>query len=124
MTSLKKYSVLLIEDDKDVIITFSRILELLFGKVLYAKDGKKALDIININELDLVITDIRMPIMNGIDFIKNLNQSNFSVPVIVTSAHYEDEMIAEVYKLGIKEYLTKPIEIKNFIETCKKALEK
>lgn len=50
MTSLKKYSVLIIEDDKDVIITFSRILELLFGKVLYAKDGKKPIEIKNFIE--------------------------------------------------------------------------
>ena len=79
-------------------------------KVMWeASNGYEALEIANIEVPDLVITDIRMPEMNGIDFISYFKKRHPLVAVIVISGHDDYIYVREALKLGVKDYLLKPI---------------
>ncbi|MEK4714616.1 response regulator [Sporosarcina sp. FSL K6-5500] len=79
-------------------------------KVMWeASNGYEALEIANIEIPDLVITDIRMPEMNGIDFISYFKKRHPLVSVIVISGHDDFIYVREALKLGVKDYLLKPI---------------
>lgn len=104
--------VLLVEDEKVIREGIKTILEEVIQgyQVLWeASNGEKALEILNIELPDLIITDIRMPKMTGIEFIRLLKEKNAGMPVIVISGHDEYVYVREALKLGVKDYLLKPI---------------
>lgn len=74
-----------------------------------ASNGKRALEILNVDVPDLVITDIRMPKMTGIEFIQLLMERHPQMPVIVISGHDDYSYVREALRLGVKDYLLKPI---------------
>lgn len=107
-----KIKVLLVEDEKKIREGIKIILEeVIHGyKVLWEADnGERALDILGIEVPELVITDIRMPKMNGIDFIGLLSEKHPNIPVIVISGYDDYAYVREALKLGVKDYLLKPI---------------
>ncbi|SDM61597.1 response regulator [Bacillus sp. OK048] len=73
-------------------------------------NGLEALDWIKINEVDLILTDIRMPIMDGIALVKELSGLNGEFDVIVISVHDEFQFIQQAMRSGVTDYLLKPIE--------------
>lgn len=105
-------NVLLVDDEKVIRKGIKKLLEdVITGyKVMWeASNGYEALEIANIEIPDLVITDIRMPEMNGIDFISYFKKRHPLVSVIVISGHDDFIYVREALKLGVKDYLLKPI---------------
>ncbi|MBE1554540.1 response regulator transcription factor [Sporosarcina limicola] len=105
-------NVLLVDDEKVIRKGIKKLLEdVITGyKVMWeASNGCEALEIANIEVPDLVITDIRMPEMNGIDFISYFKKRHPLVSVIVISGHDDFIYVREALKLGVKDYLLKPI---------------
>lgn len=105
-------SVLLVDDEKMIRIGLKNLLEdIITGyNVLWeASNGVQALEIASIEVPDIVITDIRMPEMNGLDFISYLKMRHPLVSVIVISGHDDFIYVREALKLGVKDYLLKPI---------------
>ncbi|MDR7076956.1 YesN/AraC family two-component response regulator [Neobacillus niacini] len=74
------------------------------------QNGLEALDWIKVNEVDLVLTDIRMPIMDGLVLVKELSKLNGSYDVIVISVHDEFQFVQQAIRSGVTDYLLKPIE--------------
>jgi len=74
-----------------------------------ASNGKEALDRIDTVIPDVIITDISMPVMNGIEFIEELIRRQTNVPVIALSAVTEQEVVQQIKQLGILTYLAKPV---------------
>ncbi len=110
MIRLKK--VLLVDDEKVIRKGIKKLLEdVITGyEVMWeASNGNEALEIANTEVPDLVITDIRMPEMNGIDFITYFKKRHPSISVIVISGHDDFIYVREALKLGVKDYLLKPI---------------
>lgn len=104
--------VMLVEDEKGIREGLKVLLENTIKgyTVLWeAADGERALEIMEIEIPDLVITDVRMPKMNGIDFIKFLMQKHKNIPVLIISGYDDYAYIREALKLGVKDYLLKPI---------------
>ncbi|WP_438298244.1 response regulator transcription factor [Sporosarcina sp. FA15] len=109
---MKLKNVLLVDDEKVIRKGIKKLLEdVITGyKVMWeASNGYEALEIANIEIPDLVITDIRMPEMNGIDFISYFKKRHPLVSVIVISGHDDFIYVREALKLGVKDYLLKPI---------------
>lgn len=76
-----------------------------------ASNGKEAIDIVENNTVDLIITDIKMPEINGIELIKKIKESNHSnIKFIVLSGFYEFEYAKSAIKYGVKDYILKPIQ--------------
>lgn len=105
-------NVLLVDDEQIIRRGIKKLLEEVIKgyKVMWeASNGYEALEIANIVVPDLVITDIRMPEMNGIDFISFFKKKHPLIPVIVISGHDDFMYVREALKLGVKDYLLKPI---------------
>ncbi|WP_248924226.1 response regulator [Paenibacillus hamazuiensis] len=81
-----------------------------FQTILEARDGEEALNLALESSPDLVITDIQMPNMNGIEFIEQLKAENPDVAVIIISGHDDFEYAQKGLKLGVSDYLLKPVE--------------
>ena len=118
---------ILVVDDDDMMRSF--ILELLSindFKVTEASNGKEGLKEFRANTPDLVLTDIIMPEMEGISFIRELRSYNKDIPIIAMTGNVHGRM--EEYldissKLGADEILRKPIKAKEFLETIEKLLK-
>ena len=85
-------------------------------KCFEAANGNEAFSMAQEDKYNLVITDIRMPGYSGLDFVKELRKANNKVPVIVLSGHEEFGYATEAIRLGVKDYLLKPINKVEFLE--------
>ena len=82
-----------------------------------AQNGLEALDWIKMNDVDLILTDIRMPIMDGLSLVKELSSLNGAYDVIVITVHDEFQFVQQAIRSGVTDYLLKPIE-ENEIKVC------
>jgi len=117
-----KISVLFVEDDPGIAKEMSLLLKEIFYDVHLSRDGREGL-ISYINyykennfNFDLVITDIQMPNMNGIELIENIYKENPNQQVLVLSAHNESEYLMKLVNIGISQFILKPIDYDNFLE--------
>ena len=123
---LKECSILLAEDDIGLRRTFKKVLLLYVSEVYEANDGIEAYQMYQKYNPDIIITDIKMPKMNGLEFIKKIRESDKKTPIIVTSAYADQELLLESIKLSLVEYLIKPIKesslSKTLDDSCKAIL--
>lgn len=116
-------TILLIDDDK----SFRRVIEYQLIEAGYdlitAENGAIGLDIINNKNIDLVITDIRMPEMSGMELLKKLKEISNDVSVIVVTAYGSIESAVEAMQLGANDYITKPADKNELILKVKKVLK-
>lgn len=113
---LRAMKLLFVEDEEDLIEIISDTLDKLDTNYLTAKNGEEALKIIDENpDLSMVITDINMPVMNGLEMIEELKKKDIDIPIIVMSAHTEIEYINKAKELGVNDYLLKPFDFIKFI---------
>ena len=116
----KKLNILYVEDNKDVRESTILVLEQFFKEITIAVNGKDGLDKFAKNSFDLIITDINMPKMNGLDMITEIRKSNLEVPILILSAYNESEFFINSIKLGVEGYLLKPVDIEQFIGVLSK----
>lgn len=107
---LKNSSLLLAEDEKNLRDSFARVLLLYVDKVYTASDGEEALALYMQYHPDIVITDVKMPKLNGLDFIKQIRKDNHNIPIIVTSAYTDKDFLLDSIKLSLVDYVVKPIK--------------
>ena len=118
----KDISILFVEDDEGISKKMEILLYEIFSKIEVAFDGSEALEKYcnfykaNNKYPDLIITDIRMPNMDGIEFIKHIYKENANQKIIVLSAHNESEYLLELVNLGIYRFILKPMDYNNFFE--------
>lgn len=100
-------NVLIVEDEKPLAAAYQAILEKHGYNVSVAYDGAEALDTVKATMPDLILLDMRMPKMNGIEFLRELHKTDPDKRVIVFSNHDNQLEIDEAFKLGAKRYLLK-----------------
>lgn len=105
------FTILYVEDDKDAQEELSEVFEYYFTKVLVANDGLEALEIYKKNKVDIVITDILMPNINGIELTKHIKKNDPHMPVLVITAHSENKYLMECIKLRVDGYIIKPVDL-------------
>jgi YesN/AraC family two-component response regulator len=116
IAKLKSIKILFVEDEEDLANIISDTLNKLQANFDTAANGQIALDKFNSSgDYDLVVTDINMPVMNGLELIKNIREVNMDIPVIIMSAHTEPEYIKSAEELGVDNYLLKPFDFIKFI---------
>ena len=124
---LNKCSILLAEDEEKLRESFKKVLLLYVEKVYLAKDGEEALELYSKFNPDIIITDLKMPKLNGLDLIKIIRKENQLIPIIVTSAYTDKNFLLESIKLSLVEYVVKPIREANLselLESCANILLK
>ncbi len=112
--------ILYVEDDKEVALALVGILKKIFLNVDVAFDGEEGLAYYSAKSYDIVISDIAMPIMNGIEMIKAIKLINPSQKIIVTSAHNDVHYLQELINLNILHFIQKPIDLKLMFNTLEK----
>lgn len=108
------FSVLYVEDDAAVREQYSDFLRRRFDTVLTAANGQDGLDLYKENSPDIVITDLRMPVMDGIEMIKKIRSENSGQKIIITSAHGDTGYTLAAIDLNIDKFLLKPIKSSYF----------
>ncbi|AXH13112.1 EAL domain-containing protein [Halarcobacter bivalviorum] len=117
--------VLYVEDDEEVRLNILKLLSSIFTDITLAQNGHEALEIFKNNKnFDLIITDINMPIMNGIKLILEARKINYNIPSIIITAHNERELIDEAIMAGIDGFILKPIKLEQLYNTLLKVTEK
>ncbi len=124
ISNLKNITVLYVEDEADLRNVTSQILKNFTKKQFLAENGQEGLDIFTENEkeIDLIITDINMPIMNGLDMIKEIKKINFNIPVIVATAFSNKEYLLEAIDIGVDKYVLKPIDVSKLLQVMSQSL--
>ena len=118
----KGLKVLYVEDDDRLREDTTRLLGTFFDSIDTAPNGKVGLDKYKEGSYDIVISDLRMPIMDGIEMIKNIKAIKQEQCVIITSAHDESHYLMELINAGIDYFLLKPLDIKSFITVLGKSV--
>ena len=124
---LKKCTVLLVDDELKLRSKFKSILLTYVDKVYEASNGEDALEIFNIKKPNIVITDIKMPLMDGLMLTTLLRKIDEKLPIVVISAYSDKRMLLDFISLHLVSYLIKPIdfeEFNNIILKCAKILDK
>ncbi len=121
----KKLKILYVEDNVEAREAMLDLIKNFFVDITVAVDGEDGLEKFRRdNSFDLIISDIRMPKMDGIEMIVEIKDIKNNIPVIVATAHKDTELLIDCIKIGVDGYLLKPINFKqlrkSIIQTCEK----
>lgn len=114
--------ILLVDDSSFQRKNVSKILVAMGHKVVAAENGKVGLEKAETDQPDLIITDLLMPVMDGISYLRGLNTRKLMIPVIVVSADIQETSRTECMELGAKTFLNKPIKESDLKKAIAKAL--
>jgi DNA-binding response OmpR family regulator len=106
---LSHYTLLFVENEPGIRKNFEEYFKLLFKDVFIAVDGLDGLDKYKKNNPDFVITDIKMPNMDGITMVKKIRENNQTTPIVIISAHTEVDLLLESIPLNLIKYIVKPL---------------
>ncbi|EIZ6515250.1 response regulator transcription factor [Campylobacter jejuni] len=112
----KELIILVVEDEVKARESMINILSERFSKVIGAQNGDKGLKKFKKFKPDLVITDIAMPIMDGLDMAREIKEISDDVPIVVLSAYSEKERLLRSIDIGIDKYLIKPVDIEELFK--------
>jgi len=117
--------ILIVEDIEVNHMLIDRILRKTKCKTHWAMDGEKAVNMVRDEELkiDLVLMDIRLPIMDGYEATKKIREFNKDIPIIAQTAYVMDDEIDKVLDVGCNDLITKPIIADDLLDKCKKYLQ-
>lgn len=115
--------ILIVEDNELNMKLFFDILKYQNYEPIKALDGLEGYEKIKSETFDLIILDIQLPKMTGFEILEKLKEENVSLPpVVIASACAMDEDKKKAKEYGIEDYITKPIDINNFVKTIKQKL--
>ena len=120
----KTLNVLYVEDNQETRNATLMMLENFFDFVTVGINGKDGLDKFSNTKYDLILSDINMPVMNGIDMVKNIRLEDEDVSIIMISAHNEKDFRDNASKYNLDEYMIKPTNFNNFIKVISQTVEK
>jgi two-component system response regulator HydG len=124
MTIRKTPTILVVEDDSENRAAMVKVLEGAEYKVLETDNGQQALDIINEEDIDILVTDLRLPIMDGVELLKRAKAVEQDLEVIMITGHGTVEIAVEAIKEGAYDFITKPIKKAQLLRAVEKAAEK
>ena len=115
---------LYVEDAADVREATLLFLEEFFNNIETASNGKEGIEKYKTYKPDIIITDINMPVMSGIEMIKSIRKEDKDIPIIVVSAYSDVEYFVDCIRYGVDGYILKPIELEQFTEILNKITER
>lgn len=117
----ERISILIVEDEATVLRSLNNIIARRYEKVYVAENASKALDIFRNEEIDLVLTDIRMPGMDGLTMLQKMKEQKPNLRRLVMSAYSESEFFLQAIDLGVDGYIVKPFLKDKILEAIEKS---
>jgi DNA-binding NtrC family response regulator len=118
-----KRRLLLVEDDEVFLRPLLRTLELKGYEVLPVQSGEEALEAVKAEDVDLVLTDRRLPGMDGVELVRQIKTEHPDLAVVVMTAYGTIESAVEAMRLGAEDYLVKPFEAAELLLVIRRAIE-
>lgn len=121
---LKNMSILYVEDEKDLREVTHEILKSFTKNQYIAENGQEGLELFKKYEknIDLIVADINMPILNGLEMAKEIKNINPNIPIIITTAFSNKEYLLESIDIGIDKYVLKPIDIAKLLQAMSQSI--
>ena len=117
---LKDFKILFVEDEKKIREHLTNTLKYLVEEVREASSGIEGLHILDEFCPDIIITDLEMPEMNGIEFIKEIRKTDRNVCIIVLTAYTDNEYLLELIDMHIEHYIVKPMNFEKLLDVLQK----
>jgi DNA-binding NtrC family response regulator len=112
---MKKAEILLVDDEAVFAANMSRLLKTRGYTVTAVSDGRQALDALGGKSFDVMVLDLRMPVMNGIETLRRMKELPLSTEVLVLTAHGTMDTAFEAIEMGAFDYVTKPCDIPELV---------
>lgn len=109
------FHILVVEDDKELRDLFCAVLTENGYTAIPAVDGIDAFDVLDTNYVDLIISDVMMPRMDGFELIKSLREANYTMPVLMITARSSTADKREGFRSGTDDYMVKPIDVNEMV---------
>lgn len=116
-------SLLYVEDEADTREGVADFLRLRVRELDVASDGKEGLALFKEKKHDMIITDIKMPLMNGLEMSREIKKMNKKTPVIITTAYNDTDLLIECIDVGVCQFVLKPVIMDKLFESMQKCLE-
>jgi two-component system response regulator HydG len=124
MTIRKTPTILVVEDDAENRAAMLKVLEGAEYRVLETDNGQQALDLLNEEDIDILVTDLRLPILDGVELLKRAKALEQDLEVIMITGHGTVEIAVEAIKEGAYDFITKPVKKAQLLRAVEKAAEK
>jgi two-component system, chemotaxis family, chemotaxis protein CheY len=122
------YNILIVDDSETMRKVILKALTLSgfdLGLCLQAGNGEEALKVLNDQWIDLILTDLNMPVMNGLELVRNLKDSPSlqGIPVVLITTEGSETRLQELFQLGVKDYIQKPFHPETLRDVLTRLLE-
>lgn len=109
------FKVLVVEDDRELRELFSRVLTRHGYKTLEAGNGEEALDVLDSEYIDVIISDIMMPVMDGYELVRSLREADINIPVLMITAKDAFSDMERGFLSGTDDYMVKPVNVNEMV---------
>lgn len=122
LEKLQNLTILYAEDEVGIRENISDSLSYYVKEVYQACNGAAALEIYEEKKPDIILSDIHMPILNGIEFVKRVRENNREIPIVMITAHTDKKYLMEAVELHMEKYIVKPIDLDDLLEVLEKCI--
>lgn len=119
---LKGMTILYAEDEEGIRKNIADSLSYYCKEIIEASNGQEAYELYEEKQPDIILSDIHMPIMDGLELVKKIRESNREIPIVMITAHTDKEYLLEAVELHMEKYIVKPVDIDELFETLEKCV--
>ena len=123
LEKLQTLTILYAEDEEGIRKNIADSLSYYAKEIFEASNGQEAFEIYEEKQPDIILSDIHMPILNGIDLVKKIRESNRTVPIVMITAHTDKKYLMEAVELHMEKYIVKPIDLDELLKVLEKCVD-
>lgn len=123
LEQLRTLSLLYVEDEEDVLNLLAMFLKRRVGNLITASNGQEGVEAYFKHKPDIVVTDISMPVMGGLEMAEIIKRDNGDVPVLITTAFNEPDFLRRAIEIGIDNYVVKPVNTASLLESISRGAQ-
>ena len=118
-----QFTILIVDDERNIRDGLGEAFAMEGYLALKASDGQEAIQILDEQYIDLVITDLKMPKISGMELLQHIKRRWQNIPVIIITAHGDISEAVSAMQFGALEFITKPLDLEHLLKLTKNALE-
>ena len=122
MESIYPYKILFVEDEKAIRENYITYLKTFFAEVFEAEDGVKAYELYKLKKPDIMIVDINIPKLNGLELLERIRENDYTTKAIMLTAHTDKSFLLKATTLKLTKYLVKPVSRKDLNEALESTI--